>query len=85
MTKNYDDYKENEDMPLKPIARCRIIDHEIPGFLVMLMEYFDSPKDDAAGKTSAINMAIDVDAAEMLGAALINSARARRQVPEKPQ
>jgi hypothetical protein len=82
MTKNFDDYAEDEDLPIKVVSRCRIIDHEVPGLLVMLMEYFDSIDDEEAGKVSAINLAISVDAAEMLGAALINSAKNSRKVPE---
>jgi hypothetical protein len=48
----------------------------------MLVEYFDSIEDEGAGKTSAINLAIDVDAADMLGAALIDSAKRRPEEPE---
>jgi hypothetical protein len=82
MTKNCDDYKESEDIPLKMLSRCRIISHEAPGYLVMLMEYWDSIEDADDGKTTAINFAISVDAADMLGAALIDSAKKRREEPE---
>ena len=79
MTKNYDDYAEDEDLPVKPIVRCRIISHEAPEFLIMLVEYDDNAEDHAAGKTTPINLAIHVDAAESIGAALIDSAKTRRK------
>ena len=78
MAKNFDDYADDDDIPIKPIVRCRIISHEAPGLLVMLVEYSNSVEDEMAGKTSAINLAIQVDAAEMLGATPINSAKTRR-------
>jgi hypothetical protein len=83
MTRNYDDYKEDEEIPVKLLTRCRIIDHEAPGLLVLLVEYYDSIEDEDARKTTAINFAINVDAAEMLGTALLDSARTRRAVPER--
>ena len=82
MTKNYDDYREDEEIPLKPLARCRIISHEAPGYLVALVEYYDNIQDEDEGKTTAINFAIAVDAAEMLGGALLDSAKKRRAEPE---
>lgn len=51
----------------------------------MLVEYSDSPQDEMAGKTSAINLAIEVDAAEILGAALIDSAKTRREETDTTQ
>jgi len=81
MAKNYDDYKEDEDIPLKMVSRCRIIDHEVPELLVMLVEYWNSIEDEETGKSSFINFAISADAAEMLGAALIDSAKKRRKEP----
>jgi hypothetical protein len=82
MTKNFDEYKEDEELPIKFITRCQIIDHELPGLLVMLVEYFDSIQDEDAGKTSALNLAISIDAAEMLDGALIDAARTHRKKPE---
>jgi hypothetical protein len=51
----------------------------------MLVEYFDSIEDEDAHKISAINLALNIDAAEMLGAALIDSAKKRRNEPETKQ
>jgi hypothetical protein len=85
MTKTFDDYAEGEDLPIKLLTRCRIVDHDAPGLLVMLVEYFGSMEDEDARKISAINLALNVDAAEMLGAALIDSAKKRRKEPETKQ
>jgi len=49
------------------------------------VEYFGSMEDEDARKISAINLALNVDAAEMLGAALIDSAKKRRKEPETKQ
>jgi len=78
MVKNFDDYAEGEDVPIKLLSRCRIVDHDVPGLLVMLAEYFDTFADEEAGTSKAINLALNIDAAEKLGTALINSARTRR-------
>jgi hypothetical protein len=51
----------------------------------MLVEYFDSIEDEDAHKISAINLTLNVDAAEMLGAALIAAAQTRRKTPVTKQ
>ena len=82
MAKNQDDYKEDEDTPIKPIVRCRIIPDDAPGLLIVLAEYFDRVKDERADKTLAINLAVRVGVAEMLRVAMIDSAKMQRNEAE---
>ena len=82
MAKNFDDFGEDEEVPLKLIDRFRIISHKVPGYLVMAIEYSEGVEDMKTGRTTPIYLAINTDAADMLGATLINSAKERRKVPQ---
>lgn len=87
MPKNFDEYADDDDIPVRPIARAQIrpLAGTKPPQLIMIAHYFENAEDAAAGKTASINLMIGADAAEQLGAALIDTAKTllKESAPER--